>query len=121
MSVIRRVQSNHMSTTCWQTTSNDTRKSSKKGSDKHPIALDRKITAELAQKHEEKDGEEVKQHSEPQRVEVADSPAPSTGTKESLVAEPAHVYQHRATVAPYIAAANCGFTPSDGFRARPKL
>lgn len=72
-------------------------------------------------KHDEKDGEEVKQSSDPQRVEVADTPAPSTGTKESLVAEPTHVYHPHGTVANGIVAANCGFSLSDGFRARPKL
>lgn len=132
MSVIRRVQSNHTSTTCWQTTSNDTRKSSKKGSDKHTIALDRKISAELAPTHEvpddrkgvnhdEKDGTEIKQSSDPQRVEVVDTPAPSIGTKESMVAEPVHLYEPRDTVVPGIAAANYGCTPSDGFRSRLKL
>ena len=47
-------------------------------------ALDRKITAQLAPKKEEQDGEEVKQ---------VDSPAQSTGSKESMVAEPQSRYQ----------------------------
>lgn len=132
MSVIRRVQSNHTSTTCWQITSNDTRKSSKKGSDTHPIALDCKIAAELAPTHEvpddrkgvnhdEKDGEEVKQSSDSQRVEVVDTPAPSTGTKESMVAVPADIYKPRQMVAAGIAAAIYGFTHFDSFHIRPKF
>ena len=48
-------------------------------------ALDRKITAELAPKHDEKDGEEVKRDEQSQRVE-------STGSKESMVAEPLQYY-----------------------------
>lgn len=71
--------------------------------------------------HDENDSEEVKQFADSQRVEVADTPEPSTGTKESLVAELVHVYWPRGTVSFGIAAANCGYTPSDGFRARPKL
>lgn len=51
-------------------------------------ALDRKITAELAPKHDEKDGEEIKPDSSTQRVEVSDNPSQSKGTKESMVAEP---------------------------------
>ena len=41
--------------------------------------LDRKITAELAPKHDEKDGEEVKRDEQPLQ---------SIGSKESMVAEP---------------------------------
>ena len=49
--------------------------------------LDRKITAELAPKHDEKDGEEVKHddHAQSQRVEA---PAQSPEAKETMVAEP---------------------------------
>ena len=50
-------------------------------------ALDRKITAELAPKHDEKDGEEVK-HTDIQSAEVRDNRAKTSGSKESMVAEP---------------------------------
>ena len=53
-------------------------------------ALDRKITAELAPKKEEQDGEEVKRDGQSQRV---DAPAQSTGSKESMVAEPQPLYK----------------------------
>ncbi len=52
--------------------------------------LDRKITAELAPKHDEKDGEEVKRDNQSQRVENS---AQSTGPKESMVAEPTIRYR----------------------------
>ncbi len=51
-------------------------------------ALDRKITAELAPKHDEKDGEEVRQQPDTQRVEVKDNQSQTSGSKESMVAEP---------------------------------
>ena len=54
-------------------------------------ALDRKITAELAPKHDEKDGEEVK-HTDTQRVEVRDNQSQTSSTKESMVAEPTSRY-----------------------------
>lgn len=47
--------------------------------------LDRKITAELAPKHDEKDGEEVKQDGQSERIEAS---AQSPGAKETMVAEP---------------------------------
>ena len=50
-------------------------------------ALDRKITAELAPKHDEKDGEEVK-HDEPTQCRRAEAPAQSPEAKETMVAEP---------------------------------
>ena len=64
-------------------------------------ALDRKITAALAPTHEvpddrmgvnkeEQDGEEVKRDDPSQQVEA---PAQSTGSKESMVAEPQYRYQ----------------------------
>ena len=52
-------------------------------------ALDRKITAALAPKHDKKDGEEVKRD-ERQRV---DATAQSTDSKESMVAEPPTIYE----------------------------
>ena len=51
-------------------------------------ALDRKITAELAPKHDEKDGEEVKRNEQPQQSQRVENPAQSSGSKESMVAEP---------------------------------
>ncbi len=58
-------------------------------------ALDRKITADLAAKNEEQDGEENKQQSDTQRVEVRDNPSQATDPKEILVAEPVHIYASR--------------------------
>ena len=55
-------------------------------------ALDRKITAELAPKHDEKDGEEVK-HPDAPRVEVRDDKSHTSGAKESMVAEPSIKYK----------------------------
>ena len=54
--------------------------------------LDRKITAELAPKHDEKDGEEVKWDEQPQQSQRAENPAQSPGSKESMVAEPRYSY-----------------------------
>lgn len=60
--------------------------------------LDRKITAELAPKHDEKDGEEVK-HDEPtQQSHQVEVPTQSNGSKESMVAEPQSGYQVSANV-----------------------
>ena len=56
-------------------------------------ALDRKITAELAPKHDEKDGEEVKRDEQPQQSQRVENPAQSSGSKESMVAEPQSQYQ----------------------------
>ena len=55
-------------------------------------ALDRKITAELAPKHDEKDGEEVKRDEQPQQSQRVENPAQSSGSKESMVAEPRVFY-----------------------------
>ena len=58
--------------------------------------LDRKITAELAPKHDEKDGEEVKHDDQTQHINRADAPSQSIGTKDStkdsMVAEPLSHY-----------------------------
>ena len=56
-------------------------------------ALDRKITAQLAPKHDEKDGEEVKRDDQPQQSQRVENPAQSPGSKESMVAEPQSRYQ----------------------------
>ena len=50
--------------------------------------LDRKITAQLAPKKEEQDGEENKQ------VNMVDTPAQPSASKKSMVAEPASVYRN---------------------------
>ena len=83
-------------------------------------ALDRKITAALAPKKEEQDGEEVKRDNQSQRVEA---PAQSNDTKESMVAEPVEVnYRHREPLSDRIVIGGCGFTPHGGYRAAgPKL
>ena len=85
-------------------------------------ALDRKITSELASKHDEKDGEEVK-HSDTTRVEVRDNQSQTSGSKESMVAEPVEVgYRHREPLSDRIVIGGCGFTPPGGYRAAgPKL
>ena len=51
-------------------------------------ALDRKITAQLAPKKEEQDGEENKQ------VNTVDTPSQPSTAKKSMVAEPASVYRN---------------------------
>ena len=59
-------------------------------------ALDRKITSELAPKHNEKDGEEVKRDGQPPQAQRVDVPEQSNCSKESLVAEPQSNYQNSA-------------------------
>ncbi len=77
-------------------------------------ALDRKITAELAPKKEEQDGEENKQ--------VNTVETPTTDTKKSMVAEPADIYRQREPLSSRIVIGGCGTTPPGGFRAAgPKL
>ena len=62
-------------------------------------ALDRKIAAELAPKHDEKDGEEVKPDTQQQQsVKVVEPPGQATNDKKSMVAEPSEIY--RPPVAP---------------------
>ncbi len=56
-------------------------------------ALDRKITAALAPKKEEQDGEEVKRDDQPQQAHQVEAPTQSAGSKESMVAEPQYRYQ----------------------------
>ena len=56
-------------------------------------ALDRKITAALAPKKEEQDGEEVKRDNQSQQSHQVEAPTQSNGNKESMVAEPPHRYQ----------------------------
>lgn len=61
-------------------------------------ALDRKITAELAPKHDEKDGEEIKRDGQPPQAQCVDVPEQSNCSKESLVAEPQSNYQNSANL-----------------------
>ena len=56
-------------------------------------ALDRKITAELAPKHDENDGEAIKRDEPTQNVNRADASSQSIGSKDSMVAEPQFRYQ----------------------------
>ena len=57
-------------------------------------AIDRKITAALAPKHDEKDGEEVKRDEQPQQSHQVEASAQSNVSKKSMVAEPkAHYTQ----------------------------
>lgn len=56
-------------------------------------ALNRKINAELAPKHDEKDGEEVKREEPTQHVNHADVEQQSIGSKDSMVAEPVFLYR----------------------------
>ncbi len=55
-------------------------------------ALDRKITAALAPKHDEKDGVENKQQPDTHRVKVRDNQSRSNDSKETMVAEPKAIY-----------------------------
>ena len=61
--------------------------------------LDRKITAELAPKHDEKDGEEVVRNESAQHVNRADVPSQSIDSKDSIVAEPSIPYYCNLTLA----------------------
>ena len=67
-------------------------------------ALDRKIQAEIAPKHEEADGVENKQAESNTTTESNTIEAPSTGAKKSMVAEPTALYNigafHRGTYRP---------------------
>ena len=84
-------------------------------------ALDRKITAQLAPKKEEQDGEENKQQPDTQRVKVRDNQSQTNGSKESMVAEPPNHYP-REPFGSRIIIGGCGATPPGGFRAAgPKL
>ena len=57
-------------------------------------ALDRKIAAELAPKHDENDGEEVKPDTQQQQsVKVVEPPGQATDNKKSMVAEPIGNYK----------------------------
>ena len=78
-------------------------------------ALDRKITAALAPKQEEQDGEENKQ------VNTVEAPTQANDTKKSMVAEPTNPYQ-REPLSSRIIIGGCGATSPREFRAAgPKL
>ena len=61
-------------------------------------ALDRKITAELAPKHDENEDEEVKRDETTQHINHTDAPSQSIGTKDIMVAEPQLLYSIHHTV-----------------------
>jgi len=87
-------------------------------------ALDRKITAQLAPKKEEQDGEEVKRDEQSQQSQRVDNPAQSSGSKESMVAEPRQSYANDSTVQSRFVASAIPFqpsTPPPSFRAGPKF
>ena len=87
-------------------------------------ALDRKITAELAPKHDEKDGEEVKREEQPQQSQRVENPAQSSGSKESMVAEPRTSYVHDSPSPPrFVASARPFQQPQQPppFHAGPKF
>ena len=83
-------------------------------------ALDRKIAAELAPKHDEKDGEEVKpgtQQQQPAKVIEAPPSAQSQSTddKKSMVAEP--ISKYSSIAAPFVAASMINVNyPKTGFK-----
>lgn len=55
--------------------------------------LDQKITAELAPKQEKQDfGEDIKHDEQEQHTNRTEAPAQSSGSKESMVAEPISPY-----------------------------
>ena len=86
-------------------------------------ALDRKITAQLAPKHDEKDGEEVKGEEPAQQSQRVENPAQSSGSKESMVAEPASPGYHQRPQEPLssrISIGGCDANPSVGFFCRAK-
>ena len=63
--------------------------------------LDRKITAELAPKHDEKDGEEVERDEPTQHVNHADNAPQSISSKDSMVAEPFNPYRYQKVASGY--------------------
>ena len=62
-------------------------------------ALDRKITAALAPKHEEDDGVENKQQPDANRGEIRDNQSQSNDSKETMVAEPNPLYSNKSNSA----------------------
>ena len=87
-------------------------------------ALDRKITAALAPKKEEQDGEENKQQSDTLRVEVRDNQSQTNGSKESMVAEPKTSYSPDSPSQSRFVASGRPFQPSQqssSFRSGPKF
>lgn len=87
-------------------------------------ALDRKITAALAPKKEEQDGEENKHESDTLRVEVRDNQSQTNGSKESMVAEPKTSYSPDSPSQSRFVASARPFQPSQqssSFRTGPKF
>ena len=62
-------------------------------------ALDRKITAALAPKHEEDDGVENKQQPDANRGEIRGNQSQSNDSKETMVAEPNPLYSNKSNSA----------------------
>ena len=62
-------------------------------------ALDRKITAALAPKHEEDDGVENKQQPDANMGEIRDNQSQSNDSKETMVAEPNPLYSNKSNSA----------------------
>ncbi len=97
-------------------------------------ALDRKITAELAPTHEvpddrmgvnhdENDGEEVKRDEQPQQSQRVDTPAQSSDSKESMVAETRYSYPNDPPVqSRFVSSARPFQSPNQpqSFRTGPK-
>ena len=95
-----------------------------KGLKSELAALDRKITAALAPKKEEQDGEVNKQQPDTQRVEVRDNPSQTNGSKESMVAEPKTSYFPDSPSQSRFVASASPFQPSQqssSFRSGPKF
>ena len=74
-------------------------------------ALDRKITAQLAPKHDEKDGEEVKRDEQSKQKQHMETSSHTAASKESMVAEPNNPFEYQRVAKEY------GFTSSEYFRA----
>ena len=80
-------------------------------------ALDRKITAALAPKKEEQDGEENKQ------VNTVEAPVQTNGSKEPMVAEPRPSYVDSPSQSRFVASARPFQAPQQNtsFRTGPKF
>ena len=78
--------------------------------------LDHKITAELAPKHDEKDGEEIKRDESAQHTNHSDVTSQSIGSKDSMVAEPFNHYRQHKSLEPRIFIGGCVPTPQKDLR-----
>lgn len=85
-------------------------------------ALDRKITAELAPKHDENDGTENKPEQPHQTpAETKSVTVNSSSHKSSMVAAPVSEYKTREPLSSKIVIGGCGVTPLGGFQVKLKL